>query len=57
MEKLKLARILGEKSNFEFLAECWNNDPALQIVIKKLLAKFPLWGIAIIDGALVEWKE
>ena len=28
-------------------------DPALQIVIKKLLAKFPQWGIAIVDKALV----
>ncbi|MEA5624800.1 hypothetical protein [Nostoc sp. UHCC 0251] len=34
MEKLKMAGILGEKPDFEFLAECWENDPALQIVIK-----------------------
>jgi hypothetical protein len=25
-----------------------------QIVIKKLLAKFPQWGVAIVDGVLVE---
>ncbi|MHC5763262.1 hypothetical protein [Nostoc sp.] len=30
-----------------------------QIVIKKLLAKFPQWGIAIVDvdDALVNWNE
>ncbi|WP_277933026.1 hypothetical protein [Nostoc sp. FACHB-892] len=39
------------------LLECWNNDPALQIVIKKLLAKFPQWGIAIVDGVLMKWNE
>ncbi|MBW4425216.1 MAG: hypothetical protein KME50_12370 [Nostoc desertorum CM1-VF14] len=32
--------------------ECWD-DPALQIAIKKLLAKFPQWGIAVVDGELV----
>lgn len=57
MEKLKMAGILGEKPDFEFLYECWNNDPALQIVIKKLLAKFPLWGIASVDGVLVNQEE
>ncbi|MHC5860978.1 hypothetical protein [Nostoc sp.] len=31
-------------------------DPALQIVIKKLLAKFPQWGVAIVDGVLVDWN-
>ncbi len=36
--------------------ECWD-DPALQIVIKKLLAKFPQWGIAIVDGVLVKCDE
>ncbi len=57
MEKLKTAKILGEKPDFEFLAECWNDDPALQIVIKKLLAKFRQWGIACVDGVLVKWEE
>ncbi len=57
MEKLKMAGILGEKPDFEFLAECWNDDPALQIVIKKLLAKFPQWEIACVDGVLVDWEE
>ncbi|MEA5605525.1 hypothetical protein [Nostoc sp. UHCC 0252] len=28
----------------------------MQIVIKKLLAKFPQWGIAIVDGMLVKWE-
>jgi hypothetical protein len=50
MEKLKMAGILGENPRFDFFQECWNDDPALQIVIKKLLAKFPQWGIACVDG-------
>ncbi|MBE9002890.1 hypothetical protein IQ274_33080 [Nostoc sp. LEGE 12447] len=37
----------------DFLQECWN-DPALQIVIKKLLTKFGQWGITIVDGVLVK---
>ncbi|MBD6621043.1 hypothetical protein FNW02_36300 [Komarekiella sp. 'clone 1'] len=57
MEKLKLAGMLGEKPDFEFLAECWNDDPALQIVIKKLVAKFGQWGIACVDGVLVKCDE
>ncbi|MEH1820080.1 MAG: hypothetical protein V7L31_13540 [Nostoc sp.] len=27
-----------------------------QIVIKKLLAKYPQWGIACVDGVLVDWE-
>jgi hypothetical protein len=57
MEKLKMAGILGEKPDFGFLMECWSDDPALQIVIKKLLAKFPQWGIACVDGVLMKWNE
>ncbi|MFB2769810.1 hypothetical protein ACE1AT_11055 [Pelatocladus sp. BLCC-F211] len=53
MEKLKLAQSSGQNPGFEYLKECWDDDPALQIVIKKLLAKFPGWGIAIVDGVLV----
>ncbi|MEH2041936.1 MAG: hypothetical protein V7L12_01185 [Nostoc sp.] len=34
---------MGEKPAKEFLYECWNDHPALQIVIKKLLAKFGQW--------------
>ncbi|WP_341532116.1 hypothetical protein WKK05_39810 (plasmid) [Nostoc sp. UHCC 0302] len=54
MQKLKVAANSGQNPGFDFLQECWNDDPALQIVIKKLLAKFPQWGIAIVDGVLVD---
>ncbi|MEH1819159.1 MAG: hypothetical protein V7L31_08790 [Nostoc sp.] len=47
MQKLKVAGNSGQNPGFEYLQECWNDDPALQIVIKKLLAKFPQWEIAI----------
>jgi hypothetical protein len=57
MEKLKMARILGESPDFWFLQECWNDDPALQIVIKKLLVTFPQWGIAVVDRVLVNWNK
>ncbi|MBE8968469.1 hypothetical protein IQ277_20260 [Nostocales cyanobacterium LEGE 12452] len=53
MQKLKVAGNSGQNPGFDFLKECWNDDPALQIVIKKLLAKFPQWGVAIVDGVLV----
>ncbi|MBD2512580.1 hypothetical protein H6G91_36170 [Nostoc muscorum FACHB-395] len=56
MQKLKVAGNSGQNPGFEFLQECWD-DPALQIVIKRLLAKFPQWGIVIVDGALVDWEE
>lgn len=54
MQKLKAAANSGENPGFEFLQECWNDDPALQIVIKKLLAKFPQWGIVIVDEVVGE---
>ncbi|MCC5612201.1 hypothetical protein LC612_37110 [Nostoc sp. CHAB 5834] len=57
MQKLKVASNSGENPGFDFLQECWNDDPALQIVIKKLLAKYPQWEIAIVDGALVDWER
>jgi hypothetical protein len=57
MQKLKLAENSGQNPGFDFLQEGWNDDPALQIVIKKLLAKFPQWGVAIVDGVLVKWNE
>ncbi|AUB43261.1 Methyl-accepting chemotaxis protein (plasmid) [Nostoc flagelliforme CCNUN1] len=57
MQKLKVAANSGENPGFDFLQECWNDDPALQIVIKKLLAKFPQWGIAIADGVLINFKS
>jgi hypothetical protein len=53
-EKLNRAANSGENPGFEFLQECWNDDPALQIVIKKLLVKFPQWGIAVVGGVLVD---
>ena len=53
MQKLKVAANSGENPGFDFLQECWSDDPALQIVIKKVLAKFPQWGVAIVDGVLV----
>ncbi|MBD2532856.1 hypothetical protein H6G97_26030 [Nostoc flagelliforme FACHB-838] len=54
MQKLKVAANSGQNLGFEFLHECWNDDPALVIVIKKLLMKYPQWGIAIVDGVLVK---
>ncbi|NDJ26083.1 hypothetical protein GS682_31815 [Nostoc sp. B(2019)] len=57
MQKLKVAANSGQNPGFDFLLECWSDDPALQIVIKKLLAKFPQWGIACVDGVLVDWEE
>jgi hypothetical protein len=57
MEKLKMAGIFGENPGFNFLQECWDDDPALQIVIKKLLAKFRQWGFVVVDGVLVKWNE
>ncbi|QHG20748.1 hypothetical protein A6V25_32505 [Nostoc sp. ATCC 53789] len=56
MQKLKLAANSGENPGFDFLQECWD-DPALQHGSKKLLMKFPQWGIAIVDGVLVDWEE
>ncbi|WP_392476730.1 hypothetical protein [Nostoc sp. C110] len=57
MQKLKAAANSGQNPGFDFLQECWNDDPALQIVIKKLLVKYPQWGIVIVDGALIKWNE
>lgn len=56
MQKLKVAANSGQNPGFEYLQECWDY-PALQIVIKKLLAKFPQWGIAIADGVLINFKS
>ncbi|MBN3923129.1 hypothetical protein [Nostoc sp. NMS4] len=53
MQKLKVADNSGENPGFDFLQECWSDDPALMIVIKKLLAKFPQWGFVAVDGVLV----
>ncbi|WP_225912921.1 hypothetical protein [Nostoc flagelliforme] len=56
-EKLNRAANSGQNPGLDFLQECWSDDPALQIVIKKLLVKFPQWGIAIVDGVLLRWNE
>jgi hypothetical protein len=56
MQKLKVGANSGQNPGFDFLQECWEDDPALQIVIKKLLAKFPQWKIAVVCGELVKQK-
>ncbi|MEH2255275.1 hypothetical protein [Nostoc sp.] len=56
MQKLKVAANSGQNPGFDFLQECWNDDPALVIAINKLLAKFPQWGIACVDGVLIKWN-
>ncbi|MCC5633572.1 hypothetical protein LC613_39675 [Nostoc sphaeroides CHAB 2801] len=56
MQKLKVAGNSGQNPGFDFLLECWD-DPALQIVIRKLLVKFPQWGIVAVDGVLMEWDK
>ncbi|MBD2566160.1 MULTISPECIES: hypothetical protein [Nostoc] len=50
MQILKVAANSGQNPGSDFLQECWSDDPALRIVIKKLLAKCPQWGI--VDGVL-----
>ncbi len=57
MQKLKVAANLGQNPGFDFLLSCWNANPALQIAIKKLLVKFPYWGIICVDGVLIKWSE
>ncbi|QFS52014.1 hypothetical protein [Nostoc sphaeroides] len=52
-EKLNRAANSGANPGLDFLQECWDNDPALVIMIKKLLVKFPQWGVACVDGVLV----
>ncbi|MFS0518992.1 hypothetical protein ACEYW6_30450 [Nostoc sp. UIC 10607] len=56
MQKLKVAANSGQNPGLGFLQECWD-DPGLVIMIKKLLVKFPQWGIAYVDGVLVKWDE
>jgi hypothetical protein len=52
MQKLKVAANSLQNPGFDFLQECRSDDSALQIVIKKLLAKFRQWGVAIVDGGV-----
>lgn len=56
MQKLKVAANSGQNPGFDFLQESWNDDPALVIMIKKLLVKFPQWGVAVVDGVMVKWN-
>ncbi|MBD2607978.1 hypothetical protein H6G81_26545 [Scytonema hofmannii FACHB-248] len=51
---LKMLGISENNPGLQLLREYWNDDPALQMVIKKLLVKFPQWGIAVVDGELVK---
>ncbi|MCC5640592.1 hypothetical protein LC593_33135 [Nostoc sp. CHAB 5844] len=57
MNKLKLAEQWRENPGDEFLMECWQDDPALRIVIKKLVIKCPQWGLVAADGLLVKWQK
>ncbi|MBD2441616.1 hypothetical protein H6G69_33405, partial [Nostoc sp. FACHB-110] len=57
MEKLKIAEQWRENPGDDFLMECWADDPALRIVIKKLVIKCPHWGFVAADGVLVRWDE
>nr|WP_322666217.1 hypothetical protein [Dendronalium sp. ChiSLP03b]MDZ8209000.1 hypothetical protein [Dendronalium sp. ChiSLP03b] len=45
-----------ENPGVDFLMECWADDPALRIAIKKLVAKCPQWGLVAADGVLVKWE-
>ncbi|MBN3890004.1 MAG: hypothetical protein HWQ43_12800 [Nostoc sp. JL31] len=57
MQKLKVAANSGQNPAFDFLLSYWNDDPMLVIAIKKLLAKFPQWGVVIVNEVLVDWNE
>ncbi|QLE59742.1 hypothetical protein [Nostoc sp. TCL26-01] len=57
MEKLKMAGLLKENPGLDFLIECWQDDPALQIVIKGLVRKCPQWGFVVVDGQLIKWER
>ncbi len=52
----RVAANSGQNPGLNFLQESWDDDPTLVIMIKKLLVKFPKWGIAIVDGVLVDWE-
>ncbi|MHC0068636.1 hypothetical protein ACWATR_38210 [Nostoc sp. UIC 10890] len=57
MQKLKVVANSGDNPGFDFLQQCCHDDPALQIVIKNLLAKFPQRRVAVVDGVLVKWDK
>jgi hypothetical protein len=56
-EKLNRVANSGENPGFEYLQGCWNDDPALQIVIKGLVRKCPQWGYVVVDGVLMEQER
>ncbi|AUB43736.1 hypothetical protein COO91_10771 (plasmid) [Nostoc flagelliforme CCNUN1] len=53
----RLRRILGRIQGLTFCRSVGVTIRRKQIVIKKLLAKFPQWGVAIVDGVLVKREE
>ncbi|HEY9801515.1 MAG TPA: hypothetical protein V6D25_14250 [Leptolyngbyaceae cyanobacterium] len=52
-----MAGLFQENPGLNFLMECWNDDPALQIVITRLVRKCSQWGYVVVDGELMEWEE
>ncbi|NEU82764.1 hypothetical protein [Nostoc sp. UIC 10630] len=52
----KLRRIRGRIRGLTSCKSAGMMIPRKQIVIKKLLAKYPQWGIACVDGVLVDWE-
>nr|WP_242053768.1 hypothetical protein [Nostoc sp. FACHB-888] len=56
-KKLRLASMSGDNPGFEYLKECWDDDPILWIFIKKLLGKFPSWCMTCVDGVLVDCNK
>jgi len=55
MHQLKVAGTSAQNPSFDFLLSCWD-DPALMIMIKKLLTRLSKWGVAIVNGVLIEWE-
>ncbi len=51
-----LRRIRGRIRVLTFCKSVGTMIRRKQIVIKKLLVKCPQWGIAIVDGVLVDWE-
>ncbi|WP_242055234.1 hypothetical protein [Nostoc flagelliforme] len=52
-----LREIWGRIRSLTFCSHVGMMIPRKQIVVKKMLAKFPQWGIACVDGVLVDWEE
>ncbi|MBW4675954.1 MAG: hypothetical protein KME52_18605 [Desmonostoc geniculatum HA4340-LM1] len=49
--KLKLASMTGDNPGFDYLKECWE-DVGLWLKIKQLIAQYPEWRIAYVNGRL-----